>query len=243
MLTFFIPYSIKPHILEQHDVKKDKEFMDSPPIADVDFTMLWKESGYTIKNYVQPASDNRFITPQTRTNAMTPEILLLRGKINQLSEITEYIELELTDNPQWEAPSDTSYLNEKDWADPDIVDNVRAMQATNKLISWFGEDNEGYVGLWRGPDDIPLEQAQVVRLDSEGQYELVADTIANYLAISCDEDEFPHIRQLLTTAGFSVANSIDEIWQRIDDSIVQPNDYRNQLYNDARILRGEDPVE
>lgn len=141
MLTFFIPYSIKPHKLEQHDVKKDKEFMDSPPIADVDFTMLWKESGYTIKNYVKPASDNRFITPQTRTNAMTPEILLLRGKINQLSEITEYIELELTDNPQWEAPSDTSYLNEKDWADPDIVDNVRAMQATNKLISWFGEDN------------------------------------------------------------------------------------------------------
>lgn len=117
------------------------------------------------------------------------------------------------------------------------------MQATNKLISWFGEDNERYVGLWRGPDDIPLEQAQVVRLDSEGQYELVADTIANYLAISCDEDEFPHIRQLLTTAGFSVANSIDEIWQRIDDSIVQPNDYRNRLYNDARILRGADPVE
>ena len=71
---------------------------------------------------------------------MTPEILLLRGKINQISEITEYIELELTDNPQWEAPSDTSYLNEKDWADPDIVDNVRAMQATNKLgtMAWSG---------------------------------------------------------------------------------------------------------
>lgn len=174
---------------------------------------------------------------------MTPDIFLLRKKQAQLSEVIDYFELELVDDPQWAEPSDTSYLNETDLADPDIVDNVGAMQATNKLIRWFGRDDEGYIGLWHGPDAIALEQAQVIRLDTEGQYWFVAATVPDYLAITFGEEEFDSVRQALIAAGFSVAGSIRAIWDGIDYTHGSPNDYRNSLYNQARIRRGLQPIE
>ncbi|MFI8619137.1 hypothetical protein ACIGHN_26925 [Acidovorax sp. NPDC077693] len=168
---------------------------------------------------------------------MTPDLQRLHQCFDQLSAIVDSLDLELVDDPQWIEPSDTSYLNDSDQADPDIMANVEAMAATNKLIAWFGRDHEGFVGLWRGAEDQPLDRAPVVRLDSEGQYNIVAATIPDYLAISMPEEEFESSRQVLVAAGFKVTASDTEIWEALNDA-ESPNDFRYALYNEERVRRG-----
>src|SRR6266545_3257150 len=107
---------------------------------------------------------------------MTPDIVKLRDSLTTLGPIIDRLELELVDDPAWGEPSDTSYLTDADRDNPDIAANLAAMSETNKLIAWFGRDAEGYLGLWRGPDGRPLDEAPVVRLDTEGQYSIVAAT-------------------------------------------------------------------
>ncbi len=172
---------------------------------------------------------------------MTPELKLLREKLSDLSELVESLELELVDDPKWPEPSDMSYLTAKERVDPDIMSNVDAMLATNELISWFGRDMEGFLGLWRGPKNTPLEQAPVVRLDSEGQYDLVAATVGNYMAISADADEFVEQRTALVAAGLAVASTPEEIWEALAQ-FEDPNDFRRGLYNAGRKQRGLAPL-
>ncbi|HEY6724369.1 MAG TPA: hypothetical protein VI197_10060 [Polyangiaceae bacterium] len=173
---------------------------------------------------------------------MTPDIELLRDSLDELEDQVDYLELELVDTPDWAEPSDTSYLTDEDRSDPETMDNVDAMQQTNRLIAWFGRDMEGFVGLWRGPDDTPLESAPVVRLDTEGQYAVVARTIGDYIAISVDEDDFDAAREALIDAGFEVSKSSADIWQSIED-LDDPNEFRGKLYNAGRVRRGLDPIE
>jgi hypothetical protein len=173
---------------------------------------------------------------------MTPDIERLRKNLDALDDIVDSLELELVDDPAWAEPSDTSYLNEKDRANPDIMANVDAMAATNALISWFARDMEGYVGLWRGPKKTDLANAPIVRLDTEGQYDIVAKTIGDYLAISLDHDDFDDTRETLVGAGFAVRQSPDAIWESIGDS-EEANDFRHGLYNEGRVKRGLKPVD
>ena len=172
---------------------------------------------------------------------MTPDLVRLREQFGQLGQLVEALELELVDDPSWAEPSDTSYLSEKDRQNPDIVANVEAMAATNRLIYWFGRDMEGYLGLWRGPDELPLERAPVVQLDSEGQYSVVASTIPNYLAIAWSEEAFERASQALIKVGFSVADSPEAISEAAE-AYASPNEYRHRLYNEGRVRRGLQPV-
>src|SRR5687768_9320786 len=128
---------------------------------------------------------------------MTPDIDRLRKMRDALSDIADGLELELIDDPYWAEPSDVSYLNDQDRANADIMANVDAMAATNQLIAWFGRDSEGFVGLWRGPENRPLLDAPIVRLDSEGQYSIIAKSVGDYLAISADHDAFDYTRERL----------------------------------------------
>jgi hypothetical protein len=169
---------------------------------------------------------------------MTPDIVKLRESLPTLDTITDRLELELVDDPQWKEPSDTSYLSDADRKNPDIAANVEAMAETNKLIAWFGKDAEGYLGLWRGPSERSLTEAPVVRLDSEGQYSIVAATVPEYLAIAMPEDEFAATRDRLTKAGFKVGFNPDAIWGALDAFDDDPNAYRNELYERARVERG-----
>lgn len=168
---------------------------------------------------------------------MTPDLDRLRQKLTELEALVESLELELVDDPAWSEPSDTSYLSAAERENPDIMANVDAMTATNTLISWFGRDMEGFVGLWRGPGNTPLASAPVVRLDTEGQYDLVAATIGDYLAISTDADDFDVYRKALVDCGFVVADSPDAIWAALE-SCDSPNDHRRRLYNEGRVRRG-----
>lgn len=169
---------------------------------------------------------------------MTPDIVKLRESIPTLESIIERLELELVDDPSWGEPSDTSYLTLADRQNPDIAANVDAMAATNKLIAWFGRDAEGYLGLWRGPTERSLDEAPVVRLDSEGQYSIVAATVPDYLAIAMPEDEFAATRDVLARAGFKVGFNPDAIWGALDAFDDDPNAYRNELYEQYREQRG-----
>jgi hypothetical protein len=169
---------------------------------------------------------------------MTPDLLRLRENQAALMAVLERLELELVDDPAWGEPSDTSYLSPADRANPDIAANVAAMAATNKLVAWFGRDQEGFVGLWRGADGAqPLDASPVVRLDTEGQYTIVAATIPDYVAVSLPEDEFASTRDALTRVGFRVSNNVDAIWDSLD-GFDDPNAYRNQLYEKEREDRG-----
>lgn len=169
---------------------------------------------------------------------MTPDIVKLRDSLPTLEAIIERLELELVDDPSWGEPSDTSYLTDADRQNPDIAANVEAMAETNRLIAWFGRDAEGYLGLWRGPQNRPLTEAPVVRLDSEGQYSIVAASVPEYLAIAMPEDEFASTRDALTAAGFKVGFNPDAIWGALDAFDDDPNAYRAELYERARVARG-----
>jgi hypothetical protein len=173
---------------------------------------------------------------------MTPDIDRLRKAGGALSDIADALELELVNDPNWGEPSDVSYLNEDDRANPDIMANVDAMAATNGLIAWFGRDSEGFVGLWRGPENRPLPDAPIVRLDSEGQYSIVAKSVGDYLAISADHDAFDHTRERLVAAGFVVRESPDAIWAAVEAEEAAANKHRHALYNEGRVRRGLEPI-
>lgn len=151
--------------------------------------------------------------------------------------------MELVDNPLWEEPSDFSYLNEQDLDDPDILANVKTMKETNDLISWIGRDFEGDVGLWRVPENTKLSQVPIVRLDTEGQYSIVATSIPDYIAVSCDHYEFSKNRNLLISVGFHLSESVDEIWLSVDDIYKSANLYRGELYNPDRVKRGLEQID
>lgn len=176
---------------------------------------------------------------------MTPELNKLRSWLEDNEDVAETIELELVDDPKWTEPSDTSYLTAEDRKNDDIMANTEAMTKTNELIAWFGRDSEGFVGLWCGSSNGPLEGAPVVRLDSEGQYHFEGATVADYIALAVhgsDEDEFEDVRDNLAEAGFRVGDDIDAIYSAIDALKDPPNDYRNKLYNQNRVARGLKPV-
>jgi len=98
------------------------------------------------------------------------------------------------------------------------------------------------VGLWRGPTNLPLERAPIVRLDTEGQYSIVAATVADYVAVSVNEEAFDTARAALMAVGFTVAPSDTEIWRALKGLPDDPQVYRHELYNQGRVRRGLAPV-
>jgi hypothetical protein len=102
----------------------------------------------------------------------------------------------------------------------------------------------GYVGLWRGPGRHPLAGAPVVVLDTEGQYAIAATNVADFIAISADDEDFKETVKALVAAGFSPRKSQDAIWKTLDARKGDdPNEYRRTLYNEGRKKRGLKPIQ
>jgi hypothetical protein len=172
---------------------------------------------------------------------MTPDLVKLRAKQKSLRVVLDNLELTLVDEAQWTKPSDTSYLNDASRANPDVMANVAAMAATNTLVAWFGEDSEGFVGLWRGVACRPLASSPVVKLDTEGQYEIVAMTVPDYIAISVSKDDFDETRKALVKAGLKVGRDRDAIWAKLNEWSDDPNEFRNSLYDHIKKKKRSQP--
>jgi len=164
----------------------------------------------------------------------------LFAKKDSLQEVFDSIELELHDDPNWEEPSDSSYLSEDERKDPEIMANIDALTETNKFVHWFGRDTEGFVGFWRGPSSKPINECPVVRLDTEGQYMLVAMTIPDYILVTTQEEEFEETSKALTKAGFKVSKLVEDIDAAVDAIAEEdsPQTYLFNKYNENRKARG-----
>lgn len=127
-----------------------------------------------------------------RGDPLPEDLALLVAHRTELAEL-RWVDFNVT--PDWAPWADTSYLNEKDWANPAIRANVKACADVCKLIDFVveGEDSM-YFGYWRGPDMLPLADAPIVSLDSEGQFELCGTSnLAGALLLSFGsfEDDRP----------------------------------------------------
>ncbi|TGK02596.1 hypothetical protein EHQ53_13615 [Leptospira langatensis] len=174
------------------------------------------------------------------------ELQILNNAEGNLAQFLEDIGFERCNDLNWQDPSDTSYLNDSDRQDMDIMANVFAMSETNRLIYWIGKDVGGFIGLWVGPSNIQLANAPVVELDLEGQYRIIATRIADYLISRSYSEDFDKDRELLVQYGFTVADSLDELEQAVDefkekfyfDPSMSPQLYRHRIYNDQRWKHG-----
>ena len=180
---------------------------------------------------------------------MTPEIEILRANENELQPLFEDIGFKLLEDFDWDELKKLAggHLTERDRQDPDIMSNVEAMEKTNAMISWFGRDYDGFVGLWRGPSQTPLEMAPVVRLNTEGQYELRGPSVANYLAVEnylandADADFFDWAREVLASLELSVRESSEAVWECLK-GVTAPKAVHHTFYNEGRVKRGLAPI-
>jgi hypothetical protein len=119
---------------------------------------------------------------------MNPEDLAVWRRQQDAGQPNPWSEsLRLLADGEQPAALDTGYLTAEDLANPDIAANVRAIEETAALIAWVAQDeDEGRAyGYWRGPADVALAATPVVRLDSEGRFELLAG--ANLSEVLCSE--------------------------------------------------------
>ena len=59
---------------------------------------------------------------KTKDPIMTTDVKRLQTVLADLAGVLDQLEFEFVDDPNWPEPSDTSYLDDSDRADPDIHD-------------------------------------------------------------------------------------------------------------------------
>ncbi len=113
-----------------------------------------------------------------------------------------------------------------------VADGVEAPVAAGfdrmaKQICWVAEILDGsMVGYWVGEEQRRISDSPVVVCDPEGQFELGARTLSEYL-LDCtdpeDAEDFVEVRHALETLGIRVdVEDHEAIWDRID-SFDDPN--------------------
>ncbi|RTL71371.1 MAG: hypothetical protein EKK41_10365 [Hyphomicrobiales bacterium] len=158
---------------------------------------------------------------------------LLRSSRSRIGPVLERCGFVFPDAATYVPPDDTSYLNDQDRANPDIMANVAAMAATNADIAWLGQYAEGWVGIWRAT-------GHVVRLDTEGQYEILARDVGDFLAraaLGYGEPWDDALTGLLAAQGFKVSASLEAALALIADA-PDVNGLRDALYVKLRAKDG-----
>ncbi len=88
-------------------------------------------------------------------------------------------------------------------------------------VRWIGEILDGSVmGYWVGEQRRPVAESPIVVCDPDGQFELGAMTLAEYL-LDCtdpdDDEDFTEVRDALEALGVRVVvRSHDDIWDRLE---------------------------
>jgi hypothetical protein len=147
-------------------------------------------------------------------------------------ELAQWTGIELRAEEGWAPWLDTSYLNERERADPDIAANVRAIADVCGMIAFVAaDDDDQYLGYWRGPDNRPVADAPLVLFDNEGRFNLCggsnfAEAVLNRMR---DEERFAELREWLVSRGIPVRVKTmkDVTYPKVD---TRPDRLHDQLY-------------
>jgi hypothetical protein len=151
-----------------------------------------------------PSNLVAFSTYRLNGESVPPDLAIL---VNHADAFSQKTGIELNWQPGWAPWLDTSYLNETDLANPDILANVKAIAEVCRLIAFVAAHEDGeYYGYWRGYGQRPVTESPLVRLDNEGQFCLMSGrTFAEaILAQKFEQADFGSFHQWLTLLGIVV---------------------------------------
>lgn len=136
----------------------------------------------------------------------------------QLAEDTDFLDtFELT---LFDAIDDDLFdgFGEEDGVEPALA---RAFRRMADQVCWIGEILDGsLIGYWVGEQNRPVADSPVVLCDEEGQFELGARTLSEYLLDYTDPEdpeEFAEVLGELEALNVHVrVRNHDDIWARLD---------------------------
>jgi hypothetical protein len=139
-----------------------------------------------------------------------------------------------------------SYLNETDRQNPDIMANVAAINQVMSMITFVAKSEDGdMIGYWHGPEQTSISEAPIVKLDTEGQFDLMQGRnlseamLGNYTF--GDDARFADGRAWLAACGIEIEAAN---WHALATPVAAtlPNKLHRSLYNDKRIAAGLKPI-
>jgi hypothetical protein len=139
-----------------------------------------------------------------------------------------------------------SYLNDVDRQNPDIMANVAAVNEVIELITFVAESDDGdMIGYWHGPERTPIGSAPIVKLDTEGQFDLMRGRTLSEAMLGHytygDDERFAAGRDWLASHGI-VVNAKN--WHELSTPVAatRPDKLHKTLYNEKRVAAGLKPV-
>lgn len=168
-----------------------------------------------------------------------------RGSGNAAADPLDAMRIHLFEAEETHDLLDHSYLNEKDRADPDIMANVAAMNSTCEHAAFVAHDDDGNLfGYWFGPENLGIDTAPIVKLDTEGQFSLLSGrTLSEALLgehVFEDSERFAQLKETFARAGIPIsANHYDELeYPRPPSS---PAVFHEERYEENRSKAGLPP--
>ncbi|TVO96836.1 hypothetical protein [Shewanella algae] len=148
-----------------------------------------------------------FISSHRLDNEACPEDLAFL-----LKHCRDWLESELfirfPEDEDWAPWEDTSYLNEDDWADPEIVANVKAISDTCKHIAFVAELPYGeYLGYWRGEAKRPIAESPLVKYSNDGCFSLWGTSMLQALHFDMEEALLDKLREIAERAGWQLSQA------------------------------------
>jgi hypothetical protein len=133
---------------------------------------------------------------------------------------------------------DHSYLNDRDRADADTMANVAAMKSTCEHAAFVARDDDGnIIGYWFGPENVDINQAAIVKLDTEGQFALLEGNSLSEALLGAhvfeDPERFAQLKQVFADAGIAIgADSWDTL--TFPNPKTDPAEFHEQRYEETR---------
>ena len=158
----------------------------------------------------------------------------------------EAFNFQLLSDGQQSSVFDKSYLSETDRTNPDIMANVAAIDDVLTHMLVVGELGDyGAYGYWLGPENRPIESAPIVRLDTEGQFELrrgrmLAEALLLDYGAYDNDEEFIDLRDWFNDFGLNITASSRDEFPSLDIKPT-PDDLHLERYNAHRVAAGLPP--
>ena len=139
-----------------------------------------------------------------------------------------------------------SYLNQRDRQNPDIMMNVAAINKVLAMITIVAESKDGDIfGYWHGPERTPIGAAPIVKLDTEGQFDLMQGGTLTEAMLGngtfSDDERFSAGRAWLAACGIEMEAAN---WRGLSTPTVptRPDKLHRSLYDGKRIVAGLKPI-